>query len=390
MARQLLLVVSHLGVGGTTKIVLGMLDALDPTEWEVTVASLQGGMFSDRIDESAHLIRLDRRLASLQLTRASLAQDVAGLLRAGQVGAVTGIVAGMVRRRPMSLVRQRARHDARGLIERHPVRGSFDVAIAMSTGLEADIVAHGVQASTKKVWLVSDPDAIPTDPRILGELLQCFHRGLSVSQWCLDRLRDSLPAMELPFGIAHPVISWQYYRDVHQPSTPMDELIHPRLLTVCRLQKGKGLDLILATATELASRGSDFSWSIVGDGPERHQFTEAIVAHGLSGQLHVLGAMPNVTDLLAQADILVHPSLSEGRATVVDEALGLGVWPVVTRYPTASEHLRDGEIGTLVEHDVAALADAIMANQDKTQHRDIDESLLAHARRQVQDIVAAD
>lgn len=74
------------------------------------------------------------------------------------------------------------------------------------------------------------------------------------------------------------------------------------------------------------------------------------------------GAVPRATflELLATSDVLVHPSLSDGFAMVVSEAMALGVAPIVSTATGASALVCDGESGRIVPAgDVAALRDAL-------------------------------
>jgi L-malate glycosyltransferase len=64
-----------------------------------------------------------------------------------------------------------------------------------------------------------------------------------------------------------------------------------------------------------------------------------------------LGRVPHnqMPDLLAQADIYVSTSLSDGTSVSLLEALAMGLFPVVTDIPSNREWISDGETGFLVE-----------------------------------------
>jgi glycosyltransferase involved in cell wall biosynthesis len=81
------------------------------------------------------------------------------------------------------------------------------------------------------------------------------------------------------------------------------------------------------------------------------------------------------------ADVFLLPSLCEGSATVVYEALASGL-PVVTTYSTGSV-VRDGVEGLIVpERDPQAIADAIRHLAD---NEDIRASMSQNARRTARD-----
>lgn len=69
----------------------------------------------------------------------------------------------------------------------------------------------------------------------------------------------------------------------------------------------------------------------------------------------------DVRDLMAAADLFVHPTFSEAFSQVMVECLSLGVPLVITSVPGPADYLRHGETAWLVpREDVAALAEALL------------------------------
>lgn len=104
----------------------------------------------------------------------------------------------------------------------------------------------------------------------------------------------------------------------------------PLIVFVGRLSPEKRPQLAVAILRELQSRGVAFRALIVGDGDELAAVRGA--ARQLAPQVTVLGAQPHarVRALLNAADLLLLPSAREGIATVIYEALALGVVPVAS------------------------------------------------------------
>jgi glycosyltransferase involved in cell wall biosynthesis len=91
---------------------------------------------------------------------------------------------------------------------------------------------------------------------------------------------------------------------------------------VSRLALGKGIDdLLRAFAT---SAGPDDRLTLVGDGPERPAVTELVTQLGLEDRVRLTGTVPDPAPLMAGADALVIPSLSEGMPNAALEALAVG------------------------------------------------------------------
>jgi colanic acid/amylovoran biosynthesis glycosyltransferase len=148
--------------------------------------------------------------------------------------------------------------------------------------------------------------------------------------------------------------------EVFQPSE--EPRLHARVLTVARLIRGKGIDVLLDAIALLRRRGVAAEADIVGDGPERERLLERIRELGLEPRVRLLGAasQERVRDLLRGATVFCLPSFSEGVPVVVMEAMASGVPVVATRITGVPELVEDGRSGVLVPPGRAdLLADAL-------------------------------
>jgi glycosyltransferase involved in cell wall biosynthesis len=103
-----------------------------------------------------------------------------------------------------------------------------------------------------------------------------------------------------------------------------------RLLSVGRLHWKKGHENALAAVRALRDLGVEPSYKIVGEGDHREPTQFAIADLRLEDCVELLGALgaQEVRELLAWADVFVHPSLTEGFGVAVAEAQAMGL-PVV-------------------------------------------------------------
>jgi glycosyltransferase involved in cell wall biosynthesis len=92
---------------------------------------------------------------------------------------------------------------------------------------------------------------------------------------------------------------------------------------------------------------------IAGDGPERERLERQARNLNIGDFVQFLGRMPHdaMLDLLSKTDIYVSTSLHDGTSVSLLEALGSGVFPVVTDIPSNREWISDGENGFLVPTD---------------------------------------
>lgn len=134
-----------------------------------------------------------------------------------------------------------------------------------------------------------------------------------------------------------------------------------KLLYVGRLERHKGLDVLLPALAKLSSA---LKWrlELIGDGPEwpvvaalaaRFALIDRISIHGWQGW----AALPAI---YRKADIFVLPSREDGMPAALLEAMATGLPVIATRVPGAGEAVGHGRTGLLVKVDDSdGLADAL-------------------------------
>jgi glycosyltransferase involved in cell wall biosynthesis len=92
-----------------------------------------------------------------------------------------------------------------------------------------------------------------------------------------------------------------------------------RLITVGRLARVKGQDILLRSLSYLGNSVAELI--IVGDGPEGPKLRHLASDLQVAAKVTFLGARDDIPDLLAQSDLFVAPSRSEGLPVAVLEAM---------------------------------------------------------------------
>jgi GalNAc-alpha-(1->4)-GalNAc-alpha-(1->3)-diNAcBac-PP-undecaprenol alpha-1,4-N-acetyl-D-galactosaminyltransferase len=138
-------------------------------------------------------------------------------------------------------------------------------------------------------------------------------------------------------------------------------LDRPALLAVGRLNQHKGYRLLLRAFAQLKDQHTNWTLTILGEGPLRHELEDLGQQLGISNRVKLLGRVSNPYDFLTQADIFVMASRYEGFPLALCEAMACGLPVIATDCPSGpKEIIRDGVDGLLVPtDDVDALARAI-------------------------------
>lgn len=132
------------------------------------------------------------------------------------------------------------------------------------------------------------------------------------------------------------------------------------VLLLGRLATEKGHALLLDALRILGPRRPSLIAMFAGIGPLEAELKAMCRASGLSGQVRFLGYRSDLQRLLAAADLVVLPSISEGLPLAAVEALATARPIVATEVGGTSEVVLNGETGLLIPpRDPAALATAM-------------------------------
>jgi glycosyltransferase involved in cell wall biosynthesis len=123
------------------------------------------------------------------------------------------------------------------------------------------------------------------------------------------------------------------------------------ILFVGSLDTAKGIRFLLEAMAHAVQSGLEYTLTICGDGPERNEMKQLTERLGLNHLVNFRGHVrwgTELTQVYREADILVHPSLSEGVPKVVLEAMANGVAIIATTVGGIPRVVTDGENGILV------------------------------------------
>lgn len=142
---------------------------------------------------------------------------------------------------------------------------------------------------------------------------------------------------------------------------------HPRVpprvdfLSLSHLRAEKGHEVLLDAFALVRSALPQVRLRLVGDGPLRDHLRGRVADLGVADAVEFRGAVPDVWPHLAEATIVVVPSLTEPQGIAVLEAMASGCPLVATRVGGIPEMVTSDRNGLLVPPgDARALADAMV------------------------------
>lgn len=140
----------------------------------------------------------------------------------------------------------------------------------------------------------------------------------------------------LPYGVSLPSKKWI-------KSDLNDSL---RLVFLGRLTKEKGVFLLKMIDDDLVSKGFEFRWTIIGQGPCENDLKRQWSNNTRVSFIKATDSA-QIFDILEKQDILVFPSWFEGTPVAIVEAMSRGVIPVVSDLPGGTRDLVTEKMGFL-------------------------------------------
>jgi glycosyltransferase involved in cell wall biosynthesis len=123
-----------------------------------------------------------------------------------------------------------------------------------------------------------------------------------------------------------------------------------RLVTVCRLEAVKGVDLLIRTTRALRDRGVAAELTVVGAGSLKQRLVRLAEECGLHGTVAFRGALERepIAQVFRESDLYLSGSHQEGFSLALLEALASGVPVVVTDVGGVRDVVRNGINGQIV------------------------------------------
>lgn len=174
--------------------------------------------------------------------------------------------------------------------------------------------------------------------------------------------------------INRPAVDTGFFKR-QRPYAPGNNIV---IVSIGRLVFQKGFMIGVLAINELKSKFPNFIWKIAGDGPEMEELLSHIHSLGLTENIVLLGKKnkDEIKELYEEADIYFLPSVSEGLANAVLEAMSMSIAVVssdVGGMQEAITHNVDGKICSNYDH-ITMAAQLLELCQDYTLRKRLGEA----------------
>lgn len=182
----------------------------------------------------------------------------------------------------------------------------------------------------------------------------------TISPICVDALKRFFPEQKDKIHLFENISSLKVINKLAEEPIDIKSSAQWKFLTVGHICKNKGMDLAIEAAALLKEEGLDFVWYFIGNTAELSTFMPLVEKYGLQDNFVFLGLKSNPYPYFKMADIVVHPSLFEGKSVTLDEAKLLCKPVVVTNFSTVGDQFENGVNANIVEMNPKSIANGIM------------------------------
>ncbi len=342
---KVLFLIHDLGQGGAEKVLVNLVNNMDPEKFDISVTALFGGGVNEQfLKPHIHYRTVFKK-------------------------AFPG------NSHVMKLFSPKQLH-------RFCVKEHYDIEVSYLEGPSARIVSGCGDADTKLVaWVhctMQSPKEIADGFRNFEEAERCYkkvNRMVFVSEDVRKAFVQQIPSLKRT-SVLYNTMETTAVRELAKEETQEIREDVFSLIAVGTIKEVKGYDRLLRVITRLHKEQYPLHLYFLGIGPMQPLLEQQIQEQALQDMVTFLGYQTNPYRFVSKSDLLVCSSYSEGFSTAVTEALIVGT-PVCTVEVSGMKELlsENNEYGVVTENTEEALYQGIRRLLD-------DPSLLAHYKEQ--------
>lgn len=326
-------------MGGVEKVMLSILNNLDPEKFEMTVLlNLNQGEL--RNEFPPHVKKIFLAKGKEDLSSNTFLQKVQLLQRKFKLR--------KFRKNPEK-------------IDHEILKDQYDIEIAMTYN-DFDSVLQSTNKNSKKIgWFHSEidlPKLQPLVPKILRHFPQ-FDHMVYCSEKIMQIMHRTYPNHQYPpesvIINAVPVDEIRKKSDEKLP----DFKNRPVFVSVGRLHTRKGYHKLMDAHHKLLKEGFGHSVIIIGDGEELPNLLAQQKKLGVEETFILAGNKMNPYPYIKNADFFILPSESEAWPLVISEALILQKPIIATRVGDVDFMIEDGKTGHLIRYETSEIYEAM-------------------------------
>ena len=169
----------------------------------------------------------------------------------------------------------------------------------------------------------------------------------AVSESCSKEVEKKYPFISKKMKVFHNILDEEKIKILSNEKIDDSFDGNFKLLTIGRLEKQKGYDILLSTAMKLKMNNINYKWYIIGTGTLKKNIEHKILKNKLQNDVILLGMKKNPYPYIKQCDMYIQPSKHEGYGIAIAEARILNKLIIASNLPCISEQIKNEKNGIL-------------------------------------------
>ena len=226
------------------------------------------------------------------------------------------------------------------------------------------ILTEKINCNIKLGWIHTDFSRIDVNKKIDFEMWDKCDYIVSVSEACKNGFDKKYPNLKEKSIVIENLLSKDFILEQSKVIDVSNEIEKSQkdsvnLLSIGRFSYAKNFDNIPQICRNILEKGLDVKWYIIGYGGDEELIKSKIEEFGMQKNVIIIGKKENPYPYIKACDIYVQPSRYEGKAVAVREAQILNKPVVITNFETSKSQLTDGFDGVIVPMDNEGCAEGI-------------------------------
>ena len=363
--KKLLLVINTLGRAGAETALLGLLNNLDRSKYDIFlyVVMAQGEMIGQLpgyvkvLNERFYPQSVLSKRGWRRMVKTSIAAFFRNGACAKKLGCLLKTSAAMLRTGNFQVDKLLWRMLSDGAQRFDEI---FDLASAYIEGGSAYYVADHVKARKKAAFIHIPYENAGYTREMDQDCWKKFDRIFAIAGKVKEHFVAFYPEYAGKVDVLHNIIDRDAICSRAMEKGGFDDGYQGlRILTVGRLVYQKGYDIAIDAMKILQNFGCKARWYVLGEGGQRKKLEKKIADLQLQDCFFLMGAVENPYPYYRQADLYVHATRFEGKSIAVQEARALGYTIIVSGCNGNKEQIINHEDGIVCELTPQSIAENI-------------------------------
>ena len=375
--KKILFMCINMNIGGTEKALLTMLNEMDRSKYEITLLMLEEyGGFLNQIPDGIKVMYLKEYKALKKFINDPPQLLAKELIKNRKViGGLSLLVIYIISKlmKDISIYYKYILRNVDTLNE------EYDIAIAYAGPMDfiSYFVINKIKSKKRVQWIHFDISKIGFNVNFAKKIYDKFDKVFVVSNEGKDKLINFLPSLKDKTEVFFNIISCKMIEKMsYEGEGFSDDFDGTRILTVGRLSKEKGQDLIIPVLKKLKENGYKVRWYCIGDGPAKKEYEKLVDELNIKDDFIFLGSKLNPYTYMKECNIYVQPSKHEGYCITLGEARCFNNPIVTTNFTGSNEQIVNENTGLVCEISEEGIYRAIKKLlDDKKLYKNIKDNL---------------